>query len=186
MEEAIRRAQGERRVAANQTMKKARVSSMAGGRLPCYYAGGAVAPHAPLPKTPTFWFSPFYPTELEVIHTSAKGTVESSKVIAGLLRWRRGSRVGRGGFVLFSILVWVLKAVAALGGSLLDAMPPYRLIEGRLDAKRKGPQRKFYVRVGSRSVEVDEHTFGMLVVGETLRIRATRRNRAISVDRMRS
>ncbi len=75
--------------------------------------------------------------------------------------------------------------MAALGGSLLDAMPPYRLIEGRLDAKRKGPPRKFYILVESQSVEVDQHTFRMLIVGEALRIRATRRNRAISIDRVR-
>ena len=76
------------------------------------------------------------------------------------------------------------EAVRALVSALLDAAPPYRRIEGRLAAKDAGPDGRFYIYVGPDRVEVDWLTFDMLEVGEGLRARCTRSNRAVNIDRV--
>ena len=68
--------------------------------------------------------------------------------------------------------------------SLADAFPPYHRAEGLLEAKERDPSGRCYISVGSARVVVDEATFNMLVVGETLRVRYTRGNRAIDIDRL--
>ena len=67
---------------------------------------------------------------------------------------------------------------------LEDAFPPYRDVEGQLEAKEMRADGKQLVCVGSTWVEVDGQTYDILVVGENLRVRYTRRGRTISIDRL--
>ena len=76
------------------------------------------------------------------------------------------------------------RALKAVGRAVGDAVPPYRRIEGRLVAKEPGPEGKHYILVDSEVVEVDWLTFETLEVGEPLRIRCTRDNKAINIDRL--
>lgn len=82
---------------------------------------------------------------------------------------------------LLSSIVRRLRSAAA---SLVDAMPPYRRVEGRLTAKEAGPDGAFYLLVDDEIVEVDRLTFDALMVGEALRILSTRANQAINIDRL--
>lgn len=75
----------------------------------------------------------------------------------------------------------VLRSVLS---ALLDAMPPYHWVEGRLDAKETGPDGAFFILVNEEIVQVDRLTFDTLMVGEALRIRCTRDNKAINIDRL--
>ena len=68
--------------------------------------------------------------------------------------------------------------------TLQDALPPYHHAEGPLARKERGPDGKFYVRVGAANVQVDSATFDTLVEGERLRVRYTRGSRAINIDRL--
>ena len=68
--------------------------------------------------------------------------------------------------------------------TLKDALPPYRVAEGLLEAKETDSVGRCYISVGPGRVEVDKVTFDMLVVGENLRVRHTRGHRAISIDRL--
>ena len=68
--------------------------------------------------------------------------------------------------------------------TLEDAFPPYRKVEGPLENKETGSNGKRYICIGSARVEVDENTFNSLVEGENLRVRYTRGNRAINIDRL--
>ena len=86
-------------------------------------------------------------------------------------------------FGLLSLLVAVRKLFRWLGWQWLDAVPPYRLIEGRLTAKESNDG-AYYILVDSRMVEVDGLTYETLIEGEALRIRATRSFRAINIDRL--
>jgi len=75
----------------------------------------------------------------------------------------------------------------ALKGMLLAAweiLPPYRMIEGRLTTKDRAPDGMHYILVEEQIVEVDWFTFGKLMPGEAVRIRMTRKNKAISIDRL--
>jgi hypothetical protein len=68
--------------------------------------------------------------------------------------------------------------------TLTDAIPPYHIIEGPLDSKEIHHDGKPHIIVGSASVEVDAATFDTLVVGENLRVRYTKGNRAVNIDRL--
>ena len=68
--------------------------------------------------------------------------------------------------------------------TLEDAFPPYHKVEGPLENKETNSDDKHFLYVGSARVEVDEATFNSLVVGENLRVRYTRGNRAINIDRL--
>ena len=67
--------------------------------------------------------------------------------------------------------------------SLADAIPPYHIVQGPLDAKETGQAGAYYIHVAGAKVQVDEATFEALSVGEMLKVRYTRRNRAINIDR---
>lgn len=68
--------------------------------------------------------------------------------------------------------------------AIVSAAPPYRRIEGSLVAKEAMANGRFFILVDAEIVEVDWLTFEMLIEGEALRIRATRDNRALSIDRL--
>ena len=68
--------------------------------------------------------------------------------------------------------------------TLVDAAPPYQKVNGPLESKATDPNGEFYICVGSARIEVDRATFDTLTVGESLRVRYTRGNRAINIDRL--
>ena len=76
------------------------------------------------------------------------------------------------------------RAARSVPNTLLDAMPPYNWVEGRLDAKEISPDGAYFILVEEEIMEVDWLTFDKLMMGEALRIRCTRDNRAISIDRL--
>ncbi len=77
-----------------------------------------------------------------------------------------------------------LKEVHSWIEALADALPRYNYYEGPLQGKEIGDGGKAYVKVGPDKVEVDRETFDTLVVGERLRVRYTRRRKAINIDRI--
>ena len=76
-----------------------------------------------------------------------------------------------------------IQAVRSTLTSLVDAFPPYLQIEGRLTAKEHRPR---------RILPAGRHRGGggrlahlrTLVVGEPLRVRATRTHKAVNIDRL--
>ena len=68
--------------------------------------------------------------------------------------------------------------------SLVDAVPPYHIFEGPLSDKARDESGKCWIRCGGNPVQVDPYTFEALEVGERLRLRYTRGNRAVSIDRL--
>ena len=65
-----------------------------------------------------------------------------------------------------------------------DIMPPYPIIQGVLEAKEVSPSGKHMILIKTDIVEVDGFTFEILKVGEALRARCTKSNRAIRIDRL--
>ena len=78
----------------------------------------------------------------------------------------------------------LLRTISIILTTLKDAIPPYRKIEGVLDGKESSKDDNYFLLVGNEIIQVDELTFGELMVGEALRIRSTRSMRAISIDRL--
>ena len=77
----------------------------------------------------------------------------------------------------------ITRAVVNWVQSLTDALPPYYVAEGRLDMKGKADDDRLRIRVNGAWVSVDKPTFDLLTIGEYVRVRYTRRVRAISIDR---
>ena len=76
------------------------------------------------------------------------------------------------------------QALMSILGALLAALPPYRRIEGTLVAKEAREDGSYFLLVDGEIVEVDWLTFDTLMIGEALRIRSTRDNKAINIDRL--
>ena len=66
---------------------------------------------------------------------------------------------------------------------LADALPPYKIARGPLDAKENGQGGGHYIRVAGARVQVDEATLEALTIGEVVKVRYTRGGRAINIDR---
>jgi hypothetical protein len=67
--------------------------------------------------------------------------------------------------------------------TLGDAFPSYRNVHGQLEFK-DAAMRKYYIRVGGVRVEVDRATFDTLAIGDDLKVRYTRGNRAVNIDQI--
>ena len=80
--------------------------------------------------------------------------------------------------------VALLRRVGTSAQGVLSTVPPYRRIEGSLVAKEAVGNGRYFILVDAEIVEVDWLTFETLIEGEALRIRATRDNRALSIDRL--
>ena len=80
--------------------------------------------------------------------------------------------------------VALLRGIGTSAQAIVSAAPPYRRIEGSLVAKEAMANGRFFILVNAEIVEVDWLTFETLIEGEALRIRATRDNRALSIDRL--
>lgn len=72
----------------------------------------------------------------------------------------------------------------AWGAAMIDALPPYKKFEGLLADKGVDARGHYHILVDNEIIGVDWLTFEMLIVGEPVRVRATRANQAISVDRL--
>ena len=79
---------------------------------------------------------------------------------------------------------WLGRMVRSISAWVLYAVPPYRRIEGNLISKEARPDGTYFILVADEIIEVDWLTYEMLMVGEALRIRATRDNEAINIDRL--
>ena len=86
---------------------------------------------------------------------------------------------------IFRIFTYPFQVVAIIVRVIIDACPPYRYVEGLLEGKEVLQDEKTLVLyLSSEKIEVDRHTFDILMVGENLRVRATRDNKAINIDRL--
>ena len=68
--------------------------------------------------------------------------------------------------------------------SVLASIPPYRYQEGIIISKEDRQDGYYYILVEEQIIEVDWLTFETLIEGEAIRIRSTRDNKAISIDRL--
>ena len=83
-------------------------------------------------------------------------------------------------FVLFPFIKFIQAMI-----SFVDSCPPYIHIEGLLEGKEVLEDNdKTVIYISSKRVEVDPYTFGILMIGENIRIRSTRSYRAVSIDRI--
>ena len=83
-------------------------------------------------------------------------------------------------FVLFPFIKFIQAMI-----SFVDSCPPYIHIDGLLEGKEVLDNNdKTVIYISSKRVEVDPYTFGILMIGENLRIRSTRSYRAVSIDRI--
>lgn len=78
----------------------------------------------------------------------------------------------------------IARLFARLGWSWLETLPPYKKIEGRLDAKETAPDGTRFLLVDSKVIAVDWLTYDLLLEGEALRIWSTRSLKAINIDRL--
>ena len=67
--------------------------------------------------------------------------------------------------------------------SLTDALPPYQVAQGPLDAKETGGSGERYILVAGARVQVDDATSEVLTIGEVVKVRYTRGGMAINIDR---
>ena len=68
---------------------------------------------------------------------------------------------------------------------IIDLFPPYQITEGLLEGKEHIEGSSIYIiYISSLKIEVDLYTFDILMIGETLKIRHTRLNKAINIDRL--
>lgn len=67
---------------------------------------------------------------------------------------------------------------------MVDALPPYKRIEGLLVDKSIDSRGGHHILVAEEIIGVDWLTYETLIIGEPLRIRATRANQAINIDRL--
>ena len=103
------------------------------------------------------------------------------------LKWKRSVTI----FFICLKRVFIIKAliypfkIFVLLSSLIEACPPFRYAEGLLESKEvlRDPDR-FLIHVASEMIEVDNHTFSNLMIGENIRVRSTRNGKAISIDRL--
>ena len=85
------------------------------------------------------------------------------------------------------ILIWIIKLVFSpihLLISVYKVLPPYKVIQGRLLDKSKSTDGDCHILVEQELIVVDEMTLNTLVIGEALKLRLTRDNRAIEIQRL--
>ena len=79
---------------------------------------------------------------------------------------------------------WLGRFIRYITAWVLYAVPPYRRFEGSLTSKEARPDGTYFILVAGEIIQVDWLTYDMLMVGEALRVRATRDNEAINIDRL--
>ena len=78
----------------------------------------------------------------------------------------------------------ISERVKSFVSECLDCCPPYKTIEGLLEVKEVDDQERHFIYMSSEKVQVDSATFEILMIGENLKIRFTRGNKAINIDRL--
>ena len=78
----------------------------------------------------------------------------------------------------------ISERVKSFVAECLDCCPPYKTIEGLLEVKEVDDQERHFIYVSSEKVQVDSATFEILMIGENLKVRFTRGNKAINIDRL--
>ena len=78
----------------------------------------------------------------------------------------------------------ISERVKSFVSECLDCCPPYKAIEGLLEVKEVDDQERHFIYVSSEKVQVDSATFEILMIGENLKVRFTRGNKAINIDRL--
>ena len=78
----------------------------------------------------------------------------------------------------------ISERVTSFVSECLDCCPPYKTIEGLLEVKEVDDQERHFIYVSSEKVQVDSATFEILMIGENLKVRFTRGNKAINIDRL--
>ena len=68
--------------------------------------------------------------------------------------------------------------------TLIDALPPYQIVEGALEDKGVDSTGRPYILLGGDRIEIDTGTLDALEVGEMLKVRHTKGNRAVNIDRI--
>ena len=85
------------------------------------------------------------------------------------------------------IFIWIIKLVFLPLRSILSVwkiLPPYKVVQGRLVDKNKNDFGDCHILVEQELIIVDEMTMNTLGVGEALKLRLTRDNRAIEIKRL--
>lgn len=75
------------------------------------------------------------------------------------------------------------RRVESLASSLMDALPPYYVMQGTLESKRVDDRGRYILMVNGAPISVDRPTYHTLDIGENIRVRYTRSARAINIDR---
>jgi len=78
----------------------------------------------------------------------------------------------------------ISERVKSFVSECLDCCPPYKTIEGLLEVKEVDDQERHFIYVSSEKVQIDSATFEILMIGENLKVRFTRGNKAINIDRL--
>ena len=107
------------------------------------------------------------------------------------IKWKRSVTIfyiffmGLNRVFIIKALIYPFKIFVLLLSGLIEACPPFRYPEGLLESKEvlRDPDR-FLIHVASEIIEVDNHTFSNLMIGENIRVRSTRNGKAISIDRL--
>ena len=75
------------------------------------------------------------------------------------------------------------RRVESWTSSLVDALPPYYVMEGTLESKRVDDRGRYILLINGAPISVDRPTYHTLDIGENIRVRYTRGARAINIDR---
>ena len=86
--------------------------------------------------------------------------------------------------IISNILGFLGRFIVGFVDAALASAPPYRYHNGVLISKEDRQDGHYYILVEQQIIEVDWLTFETLIEGEALRIRSTRDNKAISIDRL--
>ncbi len=67
---------------------------------------------------------------------------------------------------------------------LWDAIPPYRNIQGLVNAKEIDEDKQYFIVIDVDKISVDRSTFHALEIGENVHVLYTRGFRGIRIDRL--
>ena len=82
------------------------------------------------------------------------------------------------------MVISVLEKVKMLISGGLDWCPPYKNVAGLLEVKEVDDLERYFIYISSEKIQIDLATFEILVIGENLKVRFTRAQKAINIDRL--
>ncbi len=104
-------------------------------------------------------------------------------IIVSIMKMSVNSGTALGVMGAWEVVKIVSRQSGAWAWSLLDLLPPYYVTEGALVRKEIAEDGALRLVVNGARIEVDADTFQKLALGERLRVRCTRKARAINIDR---